>query len=68
MAAGNQQKHLEFTFSIEALSFHSRTSIRTHKYILPGVRLPVEFQGKEASASSQEFTTRAQKEQSLLVP
>ena len=28
MAAGNQQKHLEFTFSIKALSFHSRTSIR----------------------------------------
>ena len=27
MAAGNQQKHLEFTFSIKALSFHSRTSI-----------------------------------------
>ena len=27
MAAGNQQKHLEFTFSINALSFHSRTSI-----------------------------------------
>ena len=26
MAAGNQQKHLEFTFSIKALSFHSRTS------------------------------------------
>ena len=22
MAAGNQQKHLEFTFSIKALSFH----------------------------------------------
>ena len=27
MAAGNQQKHLEFTFSIKALSSHSRTSI-----------------------------------------
>ena len=25
MAAGNQQKHIEFTFSIKALSFHSRT-------------------------------------------
>ena len=33
MAAGNQQKHLEFTFSMIALSFHSRTSIRTHKHI-----------------------------------
>ena len=30
MAAG---KHLEFTYSIEALSFHSRTSIPTHKHI-----------------------------------
>ena len=27
MAAGNQQKHMEFTFSIKALSFHSRTVI-----------------------------------------
>ena len=34
MAAGNQQKHLEFTFSIKALSFHSRTSIRAHKHYL----------------------------------
>ena len=34
MAAGNQQKHLEFTFSIKALPFHSRTSIRAHKHIL----------------------------------
>ena len=25
IAAGNQQKHMEFTFSIKALSFHSRT-------------------------------------------
>ena len=33
MAAGNQQNHLEFIFSIKALSFHSRTSIRTHKHI-----------------------------------
>ena len=33
MAAGNQQKNLEFTFSIKALSFHSRTSIRAHKHI-----------------------------------
>ena len=33
MGAGNQQKHLEFTFPIKALSFHSRTSIRTHKHI-----------------------------------
>ena len=33
MAAGNQ-KHLEFTFSIKALSFQSRTSIRVHKHIL----------------------------------
>ena len=33
MAAGNQQNHLEFTFSIKARSFHSRTSIRVHKHI-----------------------------------
>ena len=33
MAAGNQQKHLEFTFSIKALSFHSRSSIHTHRHI-----------------------------------
>ena len=33
MAAGNQQIHLEFTFSIKALSFHSRTSIGAHKHI-----------------------------------
>ena len=33
MAAGNQQKHLEFTFSIKALPFHSRASIRAHKHI-----------------------------------
>ena len=33
MATGNQQKHLELTFSIKALSFHSRTSIRAHKHI-----------------------------------
>ena len=31
MAAENQQKHLEFTFSIKPPSFHSRTSIRAHK-------------------------------------
>ena len=29
----NNKKHLEFTFSMKALSFHSRTSIRTHKHI-----------------------------------
>ena len=33
MAAGNQRKHLEFTFSIKALPFHSRASIRAHKHI-----------------------------------
>ena len=33
MAAGNHQKHLEFTFSIKALSFHPNTSIRAHKRI-----------------------------------
>ena len=33
MAAGNQQKHLVFTFPIKALYFHSRTSIRAHKHI-----------------------------------
>ena len=34
IAAGNHQKHLEFTFSIKALSFHPNTSIRAHKHIL----------------------------------
>ena len=34
MVAENQQKHLEFTFSIKAPSFHSRTSIRAHEDIL----------------------------------
>ena len=29
----NQQKHLEFTFSIKTLSFHSRASKRAHKHI-----------------------------------
>ena len=29
----NQQKHLEITFSIKALSFHSRASIRAYKHI-----------------------------------
>ena len=33
MASGNQQKHLEFTFSIKGLPFHSRASIRVHKHI-----------------------------------
>ena len=33
MAAGNQQKHVEFTFSMKALSFHSRTSVRMHNHI-----------------------------------
>ena len=33
MAAGNQRKHVEFTFSIKALSFHSRTSMRAHEHI-----------------------------------
>ena len=33
MAAGNQQKHLEFTFFVKVISFHSRTSIRKHKHI-----------------------------------
>ena len=32
MAAGNQQKYLEFTFSIKSLPFHSRASIRAHKH------------------------------------
>ena len=34
MAAGNQQKHLEFFFSIKALSSHSRTGIRAHKHLI----------------------------------
>ena len=33
MAAGNQQKHLDFTFSTKALPFHSRASIRAHIHI-----------------------------------
>ena len=33
MAAGKQQKHLEFTFFTKALSFHSRTIIRADKHI-----------------------------------
>ena len=33
MAAGNQQTHLEFTFPITALSFHSRTRTCAHKHI-----------------------------------
>ena len=33
MAAENQQKHLEYTFSIKAPSFHSRTSICARKNI-----------------------------------
>ena len=36
MAAENQQKHLEYTFSIKAPSFHSRTSIRAHTNYLNG--------------------------------
>ena len=28
------KKHLEFTFAIKALSFHSRTSICGHKHLL----------------------------------
>ena len=33
MAARNQQNHLEFTFSIRAISFHSRAGISAHKHI-----------------------------------
>ena len=33
MAAGNQQKHLEVTFSIKALCFHSRAGISAHKHV-----------------------------------
>ena len=33
MAAGNQQKHLEFTFSTTALPFHSRARMRADKHI-----------------------------------
>ena len=39
MAAGNQQKHLEFTFSIKALPFHLRASIRVHKHIFYSVSI-----------------------------
>ena len=33
MAAGNQQKRLEVTFSIKALCFRSRAGIRAHKHV-----------------------------------
>ena len=33
VATGNQQTHLELTFSIKALSFHLKASIRGHKHI-----------------------------------
>ena len=36
MAAENQQKHLEYTFSTKPPSFHSRTSIRAHTNYLNG--------------------------------
>ena len=42
LAAGSQQKHLQFTFSIKALPFHSSASIRvqkTHLLILEMVKL-----------------------------
>ena len=32
LVVGNQQKHLEFTFSVKALPFHTRASIRAHKH------------------------------------
>ena len=35
MASANQQKHLELTFSIKALSFQSRTSIRALEIVIP---------------------------------
>ena len=38
-ATRNPQKHLEFTFSIKALSFHWESSIRAHKHILEMVIL-----------------------------
>ena len=38
MAAGNQQKHLKFTFSIKAVSFHSRASIRAPKHIFKNLK------------------------------
>ena len=38
-AARNPQKHLEFTFSIKALSFHWESSICAHKHILEMVIL-----------------------------
>ena len=33
MAAGNQQKPLEFSFSTKTLSFNVIASIRAHKYL-----------------------------------
>ena len=38
MAARDQQKHLHFTFSIKALPFHLKTSIRAHKHIFSYLR------------------------------
>ena len=39
MAAGNKQKHLEFTFSIKTLPFHSRASIRAQKHIFQNLEM-----------------------------
>ena len=39
MAARNQEKRLEFTFSIKVLSFHWETSIPAHKHTLEMVIL-----------------------------
>ena len=39
MAAGNQQKHLEFTFSINVFPFKSKASIRAHNLIPEMVKL-----------------------------
>ena len=41
MVAENQQKHLGFTFSIKAPSFHSRTSIRAHKNVFRRDTVPI---------------------------
>ena len=38
MVVGNQQKNSGFTFSIKAVSFHSRTSLRVHKHTFSNLK------------------------------
>ena len=45
---GAQQKHLEFIFSIKALSFHSRISIRARKHIFLILEMVILFYNETA--------------------